>query len=151
MTYRDQTPQIVSVLLRKLKHGKTFDDFQQAHLPPGKTVKRELGYDVDYFKAPTRVINAVSVEDPTMIVSIGLTYGEPGAVLEEVMSKLPIEKERHDKIAKVADKMDKSFIAFVASDNNYGASNPAYTQLPLFPVTPEVTAAMKSIGDKPPK
>lgn len=145
MTYRDQTPQILSVLTRKLKPGKTFEDFQNAHLPPGKTVKTEFGYDVDYFKAPTRVINAVSAADPSIIVSIGLTYGDPEQVLQEIASKVPLEKDRHDRIAEVADKVGPSLAYFVASDNNYGGANPKYSQLPLSEVTPEVVAALEAL------
>ncbi len=67
------------------------------------------------------------------------------AVFEEVMQKLPIEKERHDKIAQVADKIEPTFVAFVAGDSNFGGKNPSYEQLPLFEVTPEVVEAMKSL------
>lgn len=145
MTYREKTPQILSVLTRKLKPGKTFEDFQKAHLPPGKAIKTEFGYDVDYFKAPTRVINAVSATDPSIIVSIGLTYGDPEEVFKEISSKIPLEKDRHDRIAEVADKVGPSLAYFVTSDNNYGGTDPEYTQLPLSKVTLEIVATLEAL------
>ena len=33
MSYKEKTPAVISILKRKLKPGKTFEDFQQAHLP----------------------------------------------------------------------------------------------------------------------
>jgi hypothetical protein len=33
MSYRDKTPSVISILQRKLKPGKTFEDFQSAHVP----------------------------------------------------------------------------------------------------------------------
>ena len=144
MSYREQTPQILSILIRKLKPGKTFEDFQKSHLPPGKTTKTEFGYDVDYFTAPTRVIDAVSAADPSVIVSIGLTYGDAGDILKEVSDKIPFEKERHDKIAEVADKVSAQ-VFFVGADNNYGFSDSSYTQLPLTEITPEIIAALTAI------
>ncbi|ETO92491.1 hypothetical protein [Legionella oakridgensis] len=143
MSYREKTPQIISILTRKLKPGKTVEDFQKAHLPPGNAKETEFGYDVDYFHAPTRVIHAVSVADPSVIISIGLTYGNPEVVLQEVHDKLPLEQERANKIAQVADKVGPSMIYFVASDNNYGGADE--TQLPLYEVTSEVVAAIESL------
>lgn len=147
MSYREQTPQILSILIRKLKPGKTFEDFQKAHLPPGKSTKTEFGYDVDYFTAPTRVINAVSAADPSMIVSIGLSYGDADVILKEVSDKIPFEKERHDKIAEVADKVSAQ-VFFVGADNNYGGADSSYTQLPLTEITPEIIAILNSIIPK---
>ena len=76
MSYWDKTHTVVSILQRKLKDGKTFEDFQKAHTPTGKVEKTTFGYDVDFFSVPTRVINAVSLQDPSVIVSIGLSYGD---------------------------------------------------------------------------
>ncbi|MBP9791965.1 MAG: hypothetical protein KBC27_02015 [Rickettsiales bacterium] len=88
MSYRDKTPQILSILTRKLKAGKSFEDFQKAHLPRGKAEKDTFGYNIDYFNHPTRVINAISVTDPTIIVSIGLTYGQIQTIAKEVVDKI---------------------------------------------------------------
>ena len=149
MSYKENTPQIISVLTRKLKPGKTFADFQQAHLPPGAAKKTELGYDVDYFDSPTRVINAISAEDPNIIISIGLSYGEPEEIFNEVQSKLPIEKERAKKIADVAEKIGPAKIFFVASDNNYSAVK-EQTQKPLVEVTQELIDFIDKLAPQKP-
>ncbi|MDP3558859.1 MAG: hypothetical protein Q8R79_00730 [Legionellaceae bacterium] len=145
MNHWKKTPQILSILTRKLKPGKTFEDFQQAHLPPGKTQKTEFGYQVDYFNTPTRVINAVSVTDPTLIVSIGLSYGDPQLILDDVKSHLPVEAERAKKIAEVADKVGPSMVYFVASDNSYGVADLEYHQLPFVKVTQELVDALQAM------
>ncbi len=136
--YRNQTPQIVSILYRKLKPGQTFEDFQKAHLPPGECRKAEFGYDVDYFNVPTRVINAVCATDPTMIISIGLTYGGLDEFLHEVAEKLPLEIERARKISEVSEKIGATEVYLTASDNNYGKSDAHSKQIPLTKVTTEV-------------
>ena len=146
MTYRENTPQILSILTRKLKPGKTFEDFQKAHLPPGNVTMTEFGYDVDYFKAPIRVINTVSATDPSIIVSVGLTYGDPKEVVQELASKIALEKGRHDQVDEVADKVGPSMVYFVASGNNYGGANPEYHQLPLFEAMPEIEIALEALA-----
>lgn len=146
--YRNQTPQMVSILYRKLKPGQTFDDFQKAHLPPGEFHKTEFGYDVDYFDVPTRVINAVCATDPTMIISIGLTYGHPDEVLSEIQKKLPLEASRHNNIAQVSDKIGSTELYFTAADNNYGKHEAHYSQLPIIEVTPIVVRNIKNMISK---
>ena len=42
MSYREKTPIVVSILKRKLKPGKTFEDFQIAHLPGANAKKMNL-------------------------------------------------------------------------------------------------------------
>ena len=145
MSYRDKTPQIISVLTRKLKPGKTVEDFQTAHLPPGDATRTEFGHDVDYFEAPPRVINAVSAADPTVIISIGLTYGEPESVLREISEKIPLEKERHNRIAAVADKIGPSLVYFVTGDDNLGGGDPVYEQEPLPEMTPKIIEALEQL------
>ncbi|MES2214736.1 MAG: hypothetical protein V4485_01780 [Pseudomonadota bacterium] len=146
-SYREKTPQIISVLYRKLKPGKTFEDFQEAHLPPGKPHKTEFGYDVEYFNAPTRVINAVSLTDPNMVISIGLTYGDFDEVMQEVASKKLLEAERHEKISQVADKVSME-VYLTGADNNYGKRDAKYAQLPLDKVTPELIEKLHSLLSK---
>ena len=131
MSYRDKTPQILSILTRKLKPGKSFEDFQKAHLPPGKAEKDTFGYNVDYFNHPTRVIDAISVNDPTIIVSIGLTYGHIQTIAQEVAEKTHTEIERRNKIAEVAEKIGNTEVFVIASDSNFGGKDPKFTQTAL--------------------
>ncbi|MEM7361843.1 MAG: hypothetical protein AAF335_02415 [Bacteroidota bacterium] len=142
--YREKTPAVVSILIRKLKPNKTFEDFQKAHIPPGDAEKTDFGYDVDFYGVPTRVINAVSTEDPNIIYSIGLSYGNFYDILNEATKKSQ-EDNRSDKLEEVCDYIAKPVIAFVGSDNNYGGSNPTYEQVPLLEVTEEVTQKIESM------
>lgn len=50
---------IVSVFVRRLRDGRTYDDFVSAWYP-------ETGFGV-----PTRVLNAVRIDDPAEILSLG--------------------------------------------------------------------------------
>ncbi len=150
MSYRDKTPQIISILTRRLKPGKTFEDFQQAHLPPGKCTPTELGYDVDYFPIPTRVLNMISLTDPSIIVSVGLSYGATSEeIFKAVQEKMPIEHERAKKIETVSEKAGPTQLFAVATDNNYGDRNPDYPQGPLIPVTPELIEVIGKFFAKP--
>ncbi len=144
--YRSKTPQVISVLRRKLKPGKSFEDFQTQHLPPVASRKTGFGYNAHYFLAPTRVINCVNLFDSDEIISIGMTYGSPEEILREVVSKKEIEQARHGQIEQVSEKLGASEIYFVASDNNYGGSR--YKQDRLMRVTAEVTQAFKKLMGK---
>lgn len=151
MSYRDKTPTVISILQRRLKPGKTFEDFQKAHLPSDNYEKTTLGYDIDYFGVPTRVINAVSAEDPNVIFSIGLSYGTIADIFSEATSKSQEDSQpgrRGDKLDEVCDDLVEPIIAFVASDNNYGGKDPHYEQAPLAEVTPEITEAIKKMKSK---
>ena len=55
---------IVSVLVRRLKDGCTFDDFRRAR-------EADQGFAV-----PTRVRNAVSLDDPRDVISVGFVAVE---------------------------------------------------------------------------
>lgn len=148
MTYREKTPTVLSIRTRRLKPGKTFEDFQKDHIPEGKVEKTEFGYDVEFFAIPTRVINAVSVEDPNIVYSIGLSYGDIADIFAQAAAKMKEESVpggRGDKLDDVCDDIVDPAIAFVGSDNNYGGKDPQFVQGPLAQVTPEVTAAVKAL------
>lgn len=148
MSYRDKTPSVISILQRKLKPGKTFEDFQKAHTPGENVKKKEFGYEVDFFGVPTRVINAVSVEDPNIIYSIGLSYGDIDTILKEAGSKSQEDSgpgKRKDKLKEVCDNVSPTAIALVATDNDYGGKGLQYEQTPLAKVTPEITQAIKEL------
>ncbi len=148
MTYREKTPTVLSILTRRLKPGKTFEDFQKSHIPAGKAEKTEFGYDVDFFGVPTRVINAVSTDDPKIIYSIGLSYGDISDIFAQATKKMTEEGqpgERRDKLDEICDDIAKPVIAFVGSDNNYGGKDPHFAQGPLAQVTTEITVAVKAL------
>ena len=77
---------IVTVFIRRLKEGRTFDDFLREW-------EAEQGFGV-----PTRVINAPSLEDPRDILSVGFVAVD-AEDLEAFLSAPPsAEAARHDKI-----------------------------------------------------
>lgn len=82
---------IVSVLQRRLREGKDYDDFRAAWLP-------EKGFGV-----PTRVVSAVSMEDPRDIVTIGFSDLDPADVEVFVERVGPQEKLRADRLREVVE------------------------------------------------
>lgn len=154
MTYRDKTPCVISLLQRKLKPGKTFEDFQKAHVPGNNAKKKPFGYEVDFFGVPTRVINAVSAEDPNVIFSIGLSYGDIDKIFGEATKKSEEDSgpgKRGELLDEICDDMCPPKIALVASDNDYGGKGLDYKQTPLAKVTPEMTQAVKQILNELPQ
>ncbi len=80
---------IVSVLIRRLREGRTYADFRTAWLP-------DKGFGI-----PTRVVSAVGLEDPQEVVTIGFSDLDPAdidAFLERVG---PQEQARHERLAEV--------------------------------------------------
>lgn len=82
---------IVSVLRRRLREGKDYADFRAAWLP-------DKGFGV-----PTRVISAVSMEDPRDIVTIGLSDLDPADVEAFVERVGPQEKLRASRLKEVVE------------------------------------------------
>lgn len=153
MSYRDKTPTVISILQRRLKPGKTFEDFQKAHVPGENANKNEFGYEIDFFGVPTRVINAISVEDTNVIYSIGLSYGDVAEIFKEAIAKSKEDSQpgkRGDKLDEICDDMAPPVIAFVGSDNDYGGKGLEYKQTPLAKVTPEITKAVKEMMSQKP-
>lgn len=89
-------PLTMSVLFRKLKNEKTYQDFREAWLPPVKDTTK-------YFGVPILVINAQSVQDPSEIISVGLIWANVQEAIEEYKQYQETEDLRHEKIDKVTD------------------------------------------------
>jgi hypothetical protein len=83
---------LMAVLVRRLKEGVTYEQFREAWAP-------EHGFGTE-----VRVLNALNVEDPREIVSVGLMPGatrdELPAFLERVAAS---EAARHEPIDEVID------------------------------------------------
>ncbi len=81
---------LLAVLVRRLKEGTTYEQFRAAWAP-------EQG-----FGREVRVLNAVNVDDPREIVSVGLM---PGVTREELPALLEQfaapEAQRHERIDEV--------------------------------------------------
>ncbi len=97
---------IISILMRRLREGKTYEDFREAWLP-------DKGFGI-----PTRVISGEGLDDPREIVTIGFSEMEPGGV-EAFLSRVgPQEAVRHDRIAEVIEpEMTRAFYLQVADDD----------------------------------
>jgi hypothetical protein len=86
---REENPVIVSVLTRRLREGKDYSDFRAAWLP-------DKGFGV-----PTRVVSAISMEDPREVVTIGFSDLDPADVesfLERVGPQEARRRERLDEV-----------------------------------------------------
>ncbi len=77
---------IVSVFVRRLKPGATFQDFV-----------REWEAD-EGFGVPTRVFNAQSLTDPREIISIGFVAATPEQVAQWLAMAPASEAVRHERI-----------------------------------------------------
>ncbi|MEM8744129.1 MAG: hypothetical protein AAGF14_05790 [Pseudomonadota bacterium] len=80
---------LCSVFLRRLKPGKSYEDFRKAWEP-------DVGFGV-----PTRVINARSLDDPSQIISIGFVETEASDLPALVERVADSEARRHERIAHV--------------------------------------------------
>jgi hypothetical protein len=93
---------IVSILVRRLREGKAYDDFREAWLP-------EKG-----FGWPTRVVTAQRVDDPREIITIGFSdiSEEQGEALLAQVGLEPSGGERGE----AADQPDDEHLGEVADE-----------------------------------
>lgn len=77
---------IVSVLVRRLKQGCTFEDFVRAW-------EADQGFGI-----PTRVFNALSLDDPREVISIGFVDVATGQLQEGLAGAQAPEAARHRRI-----------------------------------------------------
>jgi hypothetical protein len=82
---------IVSVLVRRLKDGCIFEDFVRAW-------EADQGFGV-----PTRVFNAVSLDDPRDVISIGFVAIDADELAGGLASAQAPEAVRHQRINDVID------------------------------------------------
>jgi hypothetical protein len=119
-------PHSISVLFRELHDGKTFDDFHEAWFPPKDLINTET---VDgqvyhqFFKAPIRVINAVNLNNPKEVISVGIHWlnEEQAKGFAKMLSSPPDEanERRGNAIDKVADHVSSN-VYIIKSDDNLG-------------------------------
>ena len=97
---------VIAVLTRRLRQGKTYEDFREAWLPD-----RGFGF-------PTRVIGAQALDDDREIVTIGLAQLEDGDVEAQLKRIAPQEQRRHDRIDEIVEpEMTRRFYVQVADDD----------------------------------
>ncbi|MGZ4278775.1 MAG: hypothetical protein ACXVVU_19155 [Solirubrobacteraceae bacterium] len=97
---------LISILSRRLKEGKTYEDFRGAWLP-------DKGFGV-----PTRVVSAQGMEDARDIVTIGFSDLEPEGVEAFLARVGPQEAARHERIAEVIEpEMTRALYVQVGDDD----------------------------------
>lgn len=124
-------PYLLSCFEGKLKEDETFASFRESWLPPkdkcnpvdicGETYQQ-------FFPIVTRVINAVSIDDPTKIFTIGMTWAhseaEQKAILEKIDEMRSGQDEsnqtRHDNISQTTPGRQSIGMYIVKSDDNLG-------------------------------
>lgn len=121
-----RSPMVISILYRELHNGKTFDDFHEAWFPP-KEYCHEITEGSETFQqvfpAPTRVYNAVSMENPNEVLSVGFTWIDSDAQKNQMMAyveqqgKDKLNQERIKNIDKVAKKISSKLYELKTSDN----------------------------------
>lgn len=97
----------VSVFVRRLREGRTYDDFKAAWYPEVR------------FGVPTRVINGVRLDDPREILSIG--FVDPaGQSLEEIGARIgAAEAKRHDAIDDVLESTELRAVYALVDDQDF--------------------------------
>jgi hypothetical protein len=97
---------VISILTRRLREGKTLDDFRAAW-------HREGGFGV-----PTRVVTGQGLDDPLEIVTIGFTDIQLHEIEAFLERTAPEEGRRHKRIADVIEPaMTRAFYVQVADDD----------------------------------
>ena len=101
----EQTMMFISVLTRRLREGKTYEDFRRAWY-------HTVGYGV-----PTKLYSAINVFDPREIIVVGLGEIKPG---QDPIRLIQIEvKERldHPLEAVIEPEIGRSFGIIVSEDD----------------------------------
>lgn len=97
---------VIAVLVRRLREGKTYEDFREAWLP-------EQG-----FGFPTRVVSAQRVDDDREVITIGFSELDEAEAEAQLQRIGPQEQRRHDRIdAVVEPEMTRRFYVQVAEDD----------------------------------
>lgn len=106
MKLNPEEANLISIFVRKLKQGKTYEEF------------KENWYPDKSFEFPVRVINAVNSIDSSEILSIGLMKLD----LQEIDNKLNEIKEqeliRHNRIDSVIECTKLKGIYIIKDDND---------------------------------
>ena len=100
---------MITVLIRRLREGKTYEDFRAAWLP-------EQG-----FGFPARVVSARRAGDDREIVTIGFSELDEAEAEAQLQRIGPQEQRRHDRIdAVIEPEMTRRFYVQVAEDDFTG-------------------------------
>jgi hypothetical protein len=103
---------VIAVLTRRLREGKTYEDFRKAWLP-------EQG-----FGFPTRVVSAQRVDDDREIVTIGFSQLDEGEAEAQLRRIGPQEQRRHEKIDEVIEPDMTRRLYVQLADDDFTAAPP---------------------------
>jgi hypothetical protein len=97
---------VISVLIRRLRQGTTYDEFRDAWLP-----EQAFGF-------PTRVVSGQRVDDDREVITIGFSELDEAEAEAEFQRIGPQEQRRHDKIDAVIEPvMTRRFYVQLADDD----------------------------------
>lgn len=97
---------ILSVLVRRLRAGKSYEEFREAWLP-----EQSFGF-------PTRVVTAQRVDDEREIITIGLSELDEAEAEAQFQRIGPQEERRHDRIDEIIEpEMTRAFYVQLAEDD----------------------------------
>lgn len=102
---------LISVLIRRLREGRDYDDFKRAWYP-------QTG-----FGAPTRVLAGVNLEDPREILTVGFTdvaTDEVGRLLSDPAVAAE-SRRRHDAIDAVVESFPIRSLYEAVDDQDFTA------------------------------
>ncbi|OJU84650.1 MAG: hypothetical protein BGO11_11245 [Solirubrobacterales bacterium 70-9] len=100
---------IVAVFRRKLKPGKTIEDFTRAW-------EAEKGFGV-----PARVFTATSLSDPSEILTVGFVDLDPADLEAGAAAVAEQEQERHERIADVIESTELREFYALGSEHDFTA------------------------------
>lgn len=97
---------VIAVFVRRLREGKTYDDFRAAW-------KADKGFGV-----PTRVVNGLRMDDDREVITIGFVDIDPEDFAAGAAAVAEQEQVRHDRIDEVVEpEMTRTFYVQVDDDN----------------------------------
>jgi hypothetical protein len=97
---------VISILIRQLREGKTYQDFREAWLP-------DQGFDF-----PTRVVSAQNVQNEREVITIGFSELSEADAEAQLQRIGPQERRRHERIDDVVEpEMTRRFYVQVAEDD----------------------------------
>ena len=129
---------IVAVFRRRLKAGKSFEDFKQAW-------EAEQG-----FGAPTRVFNAVNLADDREVLSIGFVAVEPEALPAGIARVGAQEQRRHSRIDDVIESTELRAMYRLATEHDL-SSDPREIEVgSAASLLRPLTAADPGLAEPPP-
>jgi hypothetical protein len=100
---------IVSVFVRRLKPGHTFDEFIEEW-------EADVGFGV-----PTRVFNGVGLDDPSTVVSIGFVAATPAEARDWLGKGSASERTRHERIDTVIESTELRATFEVDTEHDFTA------------------------------